>query len=137
PQGQANYGRYPLAKRYPAAFHEVITGTNAVPCAINAAGIAPVDCIAAAQTLSSMVTDPTFGSATEGELGTGNMAEYNALPGYDLASGLGSIDANQMVTDWANVKFDSTTTTLSVSPSSFMHGTAPTISGTVSGTATP
>ena len=137
PQGQANYVLYPLAKQYPAVFHDVITGTNAVPCAMNAVGIAPVDCISVAPALSSMVTDPTFGSATEGELGTGNMAEYNAVPGYDLASGLGSIDANQMVTDWANVKFDSTTTTLSVSPSSFMHGTAPTISGTVSGAAIP
>ena len=137
PQGQANYVLYPLAKQYPAAFHDVVTGTNTVPCALNAAGTAAVDCIPVAPTLSYMVTDPTFGPATEGELGTGTTAEYNAVTGYDLASGLGSIDANQMVTDWANVKFDSTTTTLSVSSSSFMHGTAPTISGTVSGTVTP
>jgi hypothetical protein len=137
PQGQANYVLYPLAKQYPAAFHDVVTGTNAVPCALNASGTDAVDCISVAPTLSYMVQDPNFGLATEGELGTGTTAEYNAVTGYDLASGLGSIDANQMVTDWANVKFDSTTTTVSVSPSSFMHGTAPTISGTVSGTATP
>jgi hypothetical protein len=70
-------------------------------------------------------------------IGTGSTAEYNAGTGYDLATGLGTIDANQMVTNWANVKFDATTITLSVTPSSFPHGTAPTVSGTVIGTGTP
>jgi trimeric autotransporter adhesin len=139
PQGQANYVLYPLAKQFPAVFHDVTTGTNTVPCALILNGLltAAVDCIPATSAQSYTVIDPIFGSATEGELGTGTTAEYNAVTGYDLASGLGSIDANQMVTDWASVKFDSTATTLSVTPSSFMHGTAPTISGTVVGTGTP
>jgi hypothetical protein len=137
PQGQANYVLYPLAKQYPAVFHDVTIGTNTVPCALNASAGAAVDCITATSGLSYTVTDPTFGPATEGEVGTGTTAEYNAITGYDLASGLGSIDANQLVTDWANVKFDSATTTLSVFPSSFTHGTAPAISGTVTGTGTP
>jgi hypothetical protein len=137
PQGQANYVLYPLATQYPAAFHDVTIGTNTVPCALNASGIAAVDCIISPSGLTFAINDPTFGTATEGEVGTETTVDYNAVTGYDLASGLGSIDANQMVADWAKVKFDSTTTTLSVTPSSFPHGTAPTISGTVTGTGTP
>ena len=137
PQGQANYVLYPMAKQFPAAFHDVTIGTNTVPCGLNAPGEAPVNCITAPAGLGFMITDPTFGLATEGEIGTGSTAEYNAGPGYDLATGLGTIDANQMVTNWANVKFGPTSITLSVTPSSFPHGTAPTISGTVTGTATP
>jgi trimeric autotransporter adhesin len=137
PQGQANYVLYPMAMQFPAAFHDVTLGTNTVPCALNAPGKAPINCITAPGGLGYMITDPSFGLATEGEIGTGSAAEYNAGPGYDLATGLGTIDANQMVTNWANVKFDATTITLSVTPSNFPHGTAPTLSGTVIGTGTP
>jgi trimeric autotransporter adhesin len=132
PQGQANYVLYPLAKQFPAAFHDVTLGTNTVPCALGTP-----DCITAPAGLGYSVTDPAHGLATEGEIGTGTTAEYNAGVGYDLATGLGSVDAAQMVSNWGNIKFDATTTTLSVTPSSFVHGTAPTISGTVTGTGTP
>ena len=132
PQGQANYVLYPLAKQFPAAFHDVTEGSNTVPCASGS-----TNCITAANGLGYTVTDPYYGTATEGEIGTGTTPEYNAGVGYDLASGLGTIDANVLVTDWPKVKFDATTTTLNVSPTSFAHGTAPTISGTVSGTGTP
>jgi subtilase family serine protease len=138
PQGQANYVLYPLAKQYPASFHDVTMGTNTVPCALNLSAIAAVDCINAPSELGyTLISDPTFGPATEGEIGAGSTAEYNAATGYDLATGLGTIDANQMVTNWASVKFDPTSITLAVTPSSFPHGTAPTISGTVTGTGTP
>jgi hypothetical protein len=137
PQGQANYVLYPLAQQFPLSFHDVIHGNNTVPCALDAVGIAAVDCIPATLGPVYTITDQTFGPATEGEIGTGTTAEYNAGPGYDLATGLGTIDANQMVTNWGNIKFDATSTTLSVTPSSFPHGTATTISGTVMGTGTP
>ncbi len=132
PQGQANYVLYPLAKQYPAAFHDVTEGSNAVPCAI-----ASTDCITAPSGLGYTITDPTYGTSVEGEIGAGSTPEYNAATGYDLASGLGTIDANQMVTNWGNVRVDTSTTTLTVTPASFAHGTAPAIGGTVSGTGTP
>jgi hypothetical protein len=138
PQGQANYVLYPLAAQFPASFHDVTIGTNTVPCKFSAPGEAPVNyCITAPAGLGYTITDPTYRLATEGEVGTGSSVQYNAGTGYDLATGLGTIDANQMVTNWANVKFDPTSITLSVTPSSFPHGTAPTISGTVLGTETP
>jgi subtilase family serine protease/uncharacterized membrane protein len=134
PQGQANYVLYPLAKQFPAAFHDVTVGSNTVPCDFSDG---TPDCIAAPSPYNYSIDDPTYGTATEGEIGTGTTPEYNAAVGYDLASGLGTIDVNQMLANWNSVKFDATTTTLTVSPTSFAHGTAPTISGTVTGTGTP
>ena len=40
------------------------------------------------------------------------MSGFNAGTGYDLASGIGSVDAAQLVNNWSNVKFTQTTTTL-------------------------
>ena len=38
------------------------------------------------------ITDPTYGAAEEGQIGTGTTPEYNAAAGYNLATGLGTID---------------------------------------------
>ena len=47
---------------------------------------------------------PPFGSGvTEGQIGTGTTPEYNAAAGYNLATGLGTIDANNLVTDWNKI----------------------------------
>jgi subtilase family serine protease len=126
PQGQANFVLYPLAAQYPAAFHDVTVGDNSVPCSYSP--ISP-NCISTANPIT--VTDPTYGTATEGQIGTGTTTEYSAGPGFDLASGLGSVDANLLVTDWNKVSFSATTTTLAASSTSFTHGTAITLSGTV------
>lgn len=141
-QGQADNVLYPLAAQFPAAFHDVTTGTNTVPCNTTAVTdsntgtvIQPLDCIAAPGTAIS-VKDSTYGQATEGELGTGTTADYNAAAGYDLATGLGSVDATQLINDWANVKFAASAVTLT-SPApgaSFTHGQSVTFTGTVTGT---
>ena len=128
-QGQADYVLYPLAAQFQAAFNDVKAGTNTVPCDFSDS---TPDCISVSPLVT--VTDPNLGTATEGELGTGTTADYNATPGYDLATGLGTIDANQLVTNWGSVKLASTTTTLSPSQSTFTHGTQITVNGTVTGT---
>ncbi|MGO8934363.1 MAG: Ig-like domain repeat protein, partial [Terracidiphilus sp.] len=74
---------------------------------------------------------------TEGKIGTGTTPEYNAAAGYNLATGLGTIDAANLVNNWASVKFAATATTMTPSSTSFAHGTAITISGAVTGTGTP
>lgn len=133
-QGQAGFVLYPLAAQYPAAFHDIVNGTNSVPCEFtySLAGLASPNCIGVSHPLT--VTDPTNGTSAEGQIGTGTVADYNAGPGFDLASGLGSVDASQMLTDWGNIKFGATTVTLTPSSTSFVHGTAITISGSVTGT---
>lgn len=131
-QGQANFILYPLAKQFPAAFHDVTHGNNSVPCNITTAnGIAPLDCIAVSSPIT--VTDPTNGTATEGQIGTGTTPDFNATTGFDLASGLGSVDASVLISDWANVKLTSSTVSLT-SPgagASFTHGQSVTFTGTV------
>jgi trimeric autotransporter adhesin len=133
-QGQVNYVLYPLATQYPAAFHDITVGTNTVPCALSGTNVTPLDCIAVAN--PATVQDSNGNPIVEGEIGTGTTAEYNAGPGYDLASGLGTIDANVMIADWTKVAFATTTTTLTPSSTSFAHGTTITVSGAVEGSAT-
>ncbi|MBB5057164.1 hypothetical protein HDF16_001849 [Granulicella aggregans] len=148
PQGQANYILYPLAAQYPTTFHDVTGGTNTVPCATttvfdaynNNLPIAPVDCksVSGGITLSSSNADPEFGITTEGEISVdGTNASYNAGTGYDYATGLGTLDANNLVTNWGKITLASTTTTLTPSMTSFVHGTAINVSGTVTGSSTP
>jgi subtilase family serine protease len=105
PQGQADYELYPLAAKMPSAFHDIQAGTNQMPCVAGTA------------------------NCTNGEL-TG----YAATPGYDLASGLGSIDANVLVTNWnSRSNGTATTTTFTPSSTSFAHGTAVTLKTSVAG----
>jgi uncharacterized protein (TIGR03437 family) len=83
--GNINPQLYRLAQSVPAAFHDIATGTNIVACAQGSP-----DCL-----------NGSFG--------------YAAAPGYDMATGLGSIDANVLVTEW-NTQSSAVTVTLA-SPS--------------------
>ena len=143
-QGQANYVLYPMKAQFPAAFHDITAGNNSVPCNMTTVydsggwDYPPTDCIQVSSPL--YVTDPTFGETAEGQMGNTdtNAVDYNATAGYNLATGLGTIDLNQMVKNWGNVTGASgSSTTLTPSQTSFAHGTAITISGTVTGSGTP
>ncbi|HEX5234471.1 MAG TPA: Ig-like domain repeat protein [Silvibacterium sp.] len=132
-QGQADYVLYPLAAQFPAAFHDVTNGTNSVPCAFSATNDSP-NCIAVSHQLT--VTDPNLGTAVEGQLGSGTTADYNATAGYDLATGLGSVDATQLIDDWGSVTFPGSSVSLT-SPTggaTFTHGASVSFAGTVTGT---
>jgi subtilase family serine protease len=121
PQGQANNVLYPLAAQFPKAFTDTTVGTNSVPCDLTNS---TPNCIA--------VADPvTVGDITEGQIGSGTTPWYNATAGYDLATGLGSVDFNQLFTDWGKITFASDKTTLQVSSTSVVHGTPVTFSGSV------
>ena len=137
-QGQADTVLYPLAtqfaKQVPPPFHDIIVGNNSVPCAFSPA---TPDCIQTTANLNAGIyytdADPTYGTALEGQIGSGTTPEYNATAGYDLASGLGSVDAAVLLADWANVKFNSSAITLTANPTTITHGTAVSIGGTVTG----
>ena len=68
--GNINPQMYRLAQAAPAAFHDIVSGDNIVPCSQGSP-----DCAA-------------------GQFG------FKAGPGYDMATGLGSVDANVFVTSW-------------------------------------
>jgi len=71
-QGNINPKLYALAASSPSAFHDVTSGNNIVPCTA-----ASKDC-------------------TNGSLG------YSAGVGYDQVTGLGSVDAFNLASDWQN-----------------------------------
>ena len=125
-QGQADYVLYKLAAQFPTAFNDVTVGTNTVPCEEGSP-----NCITVSNPLT--VTESNGAVVTEGEIGTGTTAEYNATAGYDLATGLGSVNAANLLANWNNVTLTSTTTTLTLSASPYTSTTAVTVSGTVSG----
>jgi len=62
---------YPLAQNTTDVFHDITVGNTIVPCQIG----------------TPQCTTGFFG--------------FNAGPGYDLATGLGSVDAYHLVTEWS------------------------------------
>jgi uncharacterized protein (TIGR03437 family) len=86
--GNVNPTLYHLAQSVPSAFHDITTGNNIVPCVQDTA-----NCL-----------NGSFG--------------YNAGPGYDLVTGLGSIDANNLMTNWSTGI--PTVTTLTATPGTIL-----------------
>ena len=102
-QGNANYTLYKLNAQVPTAFHDVtVGGTIAMPCAKGSP-----DCT---------VTNPADAY--------GVLSGYSTTAGYDLATGLGSVNANTLVTKWSTVTTLGSLTTLSLTPSpvNITHG---------------
>ena len=89
--GNINPTLYTLAASTPAAFHDITSGNNMVPC-------------------TSGTTNCPSGTTQIG---------YSATTGYDLATGLGSIDVNALAMAWPGFV---------VAPSYTVSGSAVTIS---------
>jgi hypothetical protein len=119
--GQINYVLYTLAaKQNPSSCNGSSTST---PPANN--------CI---------FNDVTTGNnAVPGEVGYGTpTAKYQSGVGYDLASGLGSVNVANLINSWNTITFSSTTTALSLSPTTFTHGTSVSVNiGVTSTNGTP
>jgi hypothetical protein len=113
-QGQANLILYPLATQHPSVFHDVTVGSNVVPCLPGSPSCTP-----------STVNDNTKGFNTLGH--------FYAGPGYDRATGLGSVDANLLVQYWNSLSFTPSNTALDVSQTTFTHGTPVNLSVAVTG----
>ena len=118
-QGNANYVLYKLAAQQPTAFHDVTSGTIAMPCAVG----------------SPNCTTTSPGDAF------GVLSGYATTAGYDLATGLGSVDIDRLVTLWTSVALaPSVTTVTNLSPTTITHGQAVNFTVVVkpqSGTGTP
>ncbi|MGC0776463.1 MAG: Ig-like domain repeat protein, partial [Candidatus Acidiferrum sp.] len=130
-QGQVNYVLYQLAQNQscdasqqtnPTAqnscvFYDVTTGSNSVPCAGGS---------------------PNCSSAQNGV--NGFLNGQSAGTGYDLATGLGSVNVANLVSNWKNASFAGSQTSMQASSTSFVHGTGVNVSGTVApanGSGTP
>ncbi len=118
-QGQANYVLYRLAAA------ETLSQCNAS----NTTTLPAASCV---------FNDVTKGNnVVPGEIGT----QYQSGVGYDLASGLGSVNVSNLVNNWNTVIFRPTSTTLNLSPTTnISHGQSVTVTASVtpnSGTGTP
>jgi hypothetical protein len=123
-QGQADWMYYALHNKTAASttkpFRDITVGGNEVPCEINSPDCAPG------------TSGPSQGYFAE--------SGYPATTGYDLASGLGTVDVANLIKDWSLLSFKPTSTTLSIVPAAIAHGKAVTAKTTVApktGTGTP
>ena len=139
-QGNANFALYSLAKTeqslatFPSCnssgftvpgtqlsfcvFMDITKGNNAVPC---------------------VGASPNCSKTTTGGNGvlqtTGSVPAFNAGTGYDLATGLGSINVTALLANWAVPSAVGTTSATTLSPAS-ISGVAGSASGNITGTVT-
>ena len=112
---QSNAGTSCNATSSPASacvFHDITSGTNAMPC---------------------LAHTPSCFTANPGDA-YGILSAASASVGYDVASGLGSVDAYNLVSAWSKVVFSPTSAILSISPSQVVHGAPVTAKVMVRGT---
>jgi subtilase family serine protease len=130
-QGNANYVFYPFAAQAGAScdstgtiasscvFYDVTTGTIAMPC-----GPGTPDCT------TSVIGDQA-----------GVLTGYNATAGFDFATGLGSVNAANLVNNWSSVTFQPTSAILSLNPTNpINHGSVVNVNVSINpniGTGTP
>jgi hypothetical protein len=101
PLGNINPLLYTIAQTTPSAFHDITQGDNTIGCTIG--------------------TDP--GCSSNGTYG------FAATTGYDCATGIGSVDAYNLVSAWAALA--PTTTAISAMPTMTSVGASVTLTGTV------
>ena len=125
-QGNANYVLYKLAAQSGAS-----CASNAT-MAPNASGSACVfyDTVKGNISVACQGGSPNCSKTTSGGFGIlvvnpGSASPTPAFPttaGYDLATGLGSVNAANLVNKWSSVSFAATTTSLTLSPTTLTHG---------------
>jgi subtilase family serine protease len=118
PQGVPGFALYQLASKQANAFHDVPTGsTIAMPC---------------------VTGTPNCVTNTHGDA-YGVLSGYSTNTAYDLATGLGSVDAANLVNNWSKATFTATSTALSLGTAgkavNVTHGTAVPVSIDISPTA--
>jgi Pro-kumamolisin, activation domain/Bacterial Ig-like domain (group 3) len=119
-QGLANYVLYRLAATQ-SSYPSQCDGSNTVT----------------APESTCIFNDVTVGNnVVPGETGT----DYQASPGYDMTTGLGSVNVSNLVNNWGTVTFNPTTTTFTLTATQITHGSSVPFSVTVapnSGTGIP
>jgi hypothetical protein len=95
--GQVDRELYALEATHPEAFHDISSGNNSVPCQASSSG-----CDAG-----------------------GFLTGFDAGAGYDLATGLGSVDLAKLISVWGDASLHTTTTSLQIGSSSSSLGSSP------------
>jgi subtilase family serine protease len=123
PQGVANYVLYPLALAQQTAGTKCDASNTSTP-----------------PNSACVFNDVTSGNiSVPGEAGYPS-GVYAAAAGYDMATGLGSVNVANLVTAWASAKFNATTTTLTLNgvstPITIAHGASVAVGGKVTSNST-
>jgi Pro-kumamolisin, activation domain/Bacterial Ig-like domain (group 3) len=122
-QGQVNYTLYKLAQtnscnsstqtnptaQNSCVFYDVTMGNNSVPCAGGT-----VNCSSTQSGVNGIISAPPAGV------------------GYDLATGLGSVNASNLANEWNSVALAASQTAVQAGSTTFAHGTPVSLSVTVS-----
>ncbi len=125
-QGVANYVLYKLAGQQSASTCNSSNGSNS-SCNFNdvTKGTISVPCLTGSPYCQTNVLGDPFGVLTG----------YTTTTAYDLATGLGSVNVNNIVNNWHTVTFKPSTTTLSITPTTgITHGQSVNVSIGVTGT---
>ncbi len=122
-QGNANYVFYKLAAQQQASACNSSNGSGAA-CVFNDVtnGTIAMPCLKGSPSCTTAVSSHQYGV----------LSGYNTGAGFDLATGLGSVNAANLVNKWSTITFTQSSTTLnSVTPTTLTHGQPSTISVTV------
>ena len=125
-QGNANYVLYPLAAKSGAR----CTSTAAMAGTANSSSCIFYDVISGNNSVACVGGSPNCSNTTTGGYGIMEVnppvdpsPAWTTTAGYDLATGLGSVNAANLVKNWTSVSFSPTTTTLTnLSPTTLTHG---------------
>ncbi|MGH9342744.1 MAG: Ig-like domain repeat protein, partial [Terriglobia bacterium] len=123
-QGNPNFILYTLAARPGASctsdptavkksscvFYDIVNGNDSLPCEISTPTCQPIG------------TDGGSGLVVAGS--NPPVPAWTAAPGYDLATGLGSVNVANLINQWSSVNFTPSTVTLTLSPTTLTHGQA-------------
>jgi len=131
-QGNANYVLYQLANKTAAScasrtpvvsgciFNDVTHGSSALPTGGTGIGTNSVACKGGTPDCSA--TGTTQIGVLDSPSNPGTMA-WNVGAGYDLATGLGSLNIGNLLSSWGAVGSVATTTTLTINPTTgITHG---------------
>jgi hypothetical protein len=132
-QGNANYVLYKLAAQKGAScssntaavsnssciFYDVIKGNNSVACV---GGSPNCSNTSTASNQYGILVDPKNPTSPA----------WTTTVGYDRATGLGSVNAANLVNNWTSVSFAPSTTSLTLSPTAITHGQAVNVTASVS-----
>ena len=137
-QGNANYVLYALAKKAGASctssateavgcvFNDVTKGNSVLPTGAPGVGTNSVPCQGGSPDCS---VNPVGGTGVLVDPSHTTVEAWTATAGYDMTTGLGSVNVNNLVTNWGSVSTIPTTTSLTLSPATgITHGTGENVS---------
>ena len=114
--GNADYALYNLANQQARSGISCnsTTGTPAAGCIFNdvTSGTIAMPCLKGTPNCTVINSSDRYGV----------LSGFSSSAGYDLATGLGSVNAANLVNSWASSTFVSSTTTLALAPVTITHG---------------